>query len=364
VRTLLTIAWITLVSSLVVPPPASAGRADEDARIRLTLDTSEADQVLEILALRHLGRPIEEAQWQKLFATEPYQRLKQREKKIGEQFHNPTLAFSDDDFKTFVLSADLEQRADRLRESIASWKQADMPSLARRDLAYLPASAAIRAKVFPVIKPRGNSFVWEGSTNPAIFLYLDPEMSRAKFENTVAHELHHIGLTSVGDGYDRAIAALPERARAVADWVSAFGEGFAMLAAAGGPDIDPHAASSDAERARWNHDMANSEADLQAVNAFFLDVLAGKFANRDAIDEKASSFFGTQGPWYTVGYKMAVTVERRFGRPALIETMLDPRQLLRLYNQAAAEKNATGGSHLALWSSDLLEQLEPRPPAR
>jgi endonuclease YncB( thermonuclease family) len=54
---------------------------------------------------------------------------------------------------------------------------------------------------------------------------------------------------------------------------------------------------------------------------------------------------------------MAVMVEKRFGRPALIETMLDPRRLLVLYNQVAAEQNAAGKEHLPLWSDDLLKQV-------
>jgi hypothetical protein len=351
------------VFGLLICVPAFSAPAADNSRIQITLDSSEADQVLAILALRRGRKPIEEGQWQKLFATEPYQRLKLREKKIGEQFHDPTLAFSDEDFKKFVLSEDLLKRAERLQETIDQWKKAEMYQLAERDLQYLPPSAVIRAKVYPIIKPGRNSFVWEASSNPAIFLYLDPDVSRQKFENTVAHELHHIGLASVESGYDRKIAALTERARAAADWMGAFGEGFAMLAAAGGPNVDPHAASSAAEHARWDHDMANFSADLQSVNGFFLDILNGKFSSRDAIDEKASTFFGAQGPWYTVGYKMAVMVEKRFGRQALIETMLDPRRLLVLYNQAAAEQNAAGKEHLPLWSEELLKQVRATPSA-
>jgi hypothetical protein len=345
---------VLLLTLLVCVSAPAALSAD---RIQIALDSSEADQVLAILALRRDNKPIEGAQWEKLFGTEPYQRLKQREKKIGEQFHDPSVAFSDDDFKKFVLSEDLLKRAPQLQDTIENWKKAEMRELAERDLQYLPPSATIRAKVYPVIKPATNTFVWEASSNPAIFLYLDPDVSRAKFENTVAHELHHIGLASVESSYDKKIAALQERARAAASWMGAFGEGFAMLSAAGGPDVDPHAASSAKEHARWDHDMANFSADLQSVNAFFLDVLNGKFPNQDAIDEKAGSFFGQQGPRYTVGYKMAVMVEKRFGRPALIETMVDPRKLLVLYNRAAAEQNAAGKEQLPLWSDELLKQV-------
>ena len=90
------------------------------------------------------------------------------------------MAFSDEDFKKFVLSEDLLKRTARMQETIEKWKKADMDELAQRDLQYLPASAMIRAKVFPVIKPRTNSFVWEPQSNPAIFLYLDPDVSREK----------------------------------------------------------------------------------------------------------------------------------------------------------------------------------------
>jgi len=176
-------------------------------------------------------------------------------------------------------------------------------------------------------------------------------------KNKVAHELHHIGLESAQSEYSQKIAALSERPHAVAEWLGAFGEGFAMLAVAGGPDMDPLAGSSSEDQARWKHDLENFPSDLRSVNDFFLDVLKGKYANRDAIDEKAGDFFGTQGPWYTVGYRMAVMVEKRYGRPALIETMQDPRRLLFLYNQVASELNNAGKEHLPMWSEEVFKQI-------
>ncbi len=104
------------------------------------------------------------------------------------------------------------------------------------------------------------------------------------------------------------------------------------------PITIPPNSGQGAEHARWGHDMANFSADLRLVKGFFMDVVNGKFAGQDAIDEKTGTFFGIQGPWYTVGYKMAVMVEKRFGRETLIHTVLDPRLLLVLYNQAATEQ--------------------------
>lgn len=334
---------------------ALAGAAD---RVQLKLDSSEAEAVLAILDLHAAGKPVPEAAWQTLFATEPYRRLKEREAAIAKQFGNPAGGFTDEDFKTFVFSEEEGKQAGALRATLEAWKKADVESAARRDLSYLPAEAFIHAKLFPVVKPRKNSFVWDLQSDPTIFLYLNPEVTKEKFENTVAHELHHIGLGSIGPVYEKKIATLPEEARTVADWMGSFGEGFAMLAAAGGPDVHPHAVSLAPERARWDADMANFNANLAAVNQFFLDVLQHRFANKDAIDEKGSAFFGVQGPWYTVGYKMAVLVEKRYGRPVLIQTMLDPRCLLLRYNRVAAERNAAGDSPLPLWSDEVLSAVQ------
>lgn len=353
-----------LLSCMLFQPvwmPAAPAKAD---RVQLMMDTGEAEQVLAILALRAKGAPVPDSQWSSLFATEPYQRLKKREAAIGEQFHEPSLAFTDDDFKKFVLSDDMLKKAPELSATLERWKQANLQACADRALAYLPDSATIHAKIYPVIKPRTNSFVWEASTNAAIFLYLDPAVGREKMENTVAHELHHIGLGSLGPVYDKKIESLSPNPRAAAGWMAAFGEGLAMLAAAGGPDADPQAASDAEQRALWAHDLAQFNTDLPAVDTFFADTIAGKFPNSDAIDEKASSFYGAQGPWYTLGYKMAIIVEKRFGRAALIDTMLDPRCLLLLYNRAAAEMNAASQQPplpLPLWSAQVLEGVSAGP---
>jgi len=64
------------------------------------------------------------------------------------------------------------------------------------------------------------------------------------------------------------------------------------------------------------------------------DTLAGKLDEKQQ-NEKGMSFFGTQGPWYTVGWTMAVPVERVKGRPVLIDCMTVMRRLLRYYNNAA-----------------------------
>lgn len=321
-----------------------------DERVQLRFDTSQAESVLAIVAMHQAGDTITHADWLHLFATEPYQRLKRREADLQR-------SFSDDDFQQFVLSEDLLGRADDLRRTLDEWQTRDPNASARRVLEFLPDHARIRAAVYPMIKPQTNSFVYDLRGDPAIFLYLDPEEPAAKFENTVAHELHHIGFASVSQERDSILAGLPANVRTAAELMGAFGEGFAMLAAAGGADVHPHAVSSPGERSRWDRDMNNFNRDLRDLEEFFLDVIDGRLAGEADVRQRAFSFFGQQGPWYTVGYRMAVVVERRYGRAALIESMLDPRQLLARYNAAAAELNSQGGAPLALWSTRLLQQI-------
>jgi hypothetical protein len=318
--------------------------------VEVKLDSSEAKQVLVILAKRKQAKPVTEAVWDALFATEPCRRLKTREAAMHRDF-------TDDDFKEFVLSDELESQYEAVSQTLAGWERADLRAGGTRVLQYLPAEATIRVKVFPEIKPRHNSFVFDVETDPAIFLYPDPKISRESFDNSVAHEMHHIGLSSTDQLYDQKIAALPPASQKAAVWMGAFGEGLAVLAAAGGPDVPPHQYSQTDVQQNWERGMHTFNQDLQTLNEFFLGVVDGRLPGEVA-DQKARTFYGDiQGPWYTVGYKMATLVEKRYGRQALIECMLDRRLLLKRYNQAAEQVNASGQGHLALWSAEVLKAV-------
>jgi hypothetical protein len=330
-----------LVLALAAPSP---GAPD------LTIVTDEAEAALAILELRQAGRPVPEGAWQRLFESEGYRRLQARERAMGREFEDST-------FRAFMSSDTLLSRAPALRRTLREWSTARLNQAGRRALAYLPASTPIRARVYLLIKPRTNSFVFEPATDPAIMLYLDPARTRAQLENTVAHELHHIGYAAAC----HSTAEVPaDSALATAlQWLGAFGEGVAMLAAAGGPDIHPHATSPPADRARWDRDVANARADLRKVEAFLLDVLARRVTDPDSIAHAGMSFFGVQGPWYTLGWVMASTVERSAGRPGLVKVLCDPAELLATYNAAARDR----GDALPLWSDTLLARLTPRAPA-
>lgn len=317
----------------------------------LTIVTDEAEAALAILDLRTAGNPVPEDAWRRLFETEGYRRLKAREVAMGREFE-------DSSFRAFVTSDTLLRRAPELRRTLREWSTARLDQAGRKALAYLPAGTRIRARVYLLIKPRTNSFVFEAATDPAIMLYLNPSSTRAQLENTVAHELHHIGYAAGCDSMpDAPVDSAVSTAR---QWLSAFGEGVAMLAAAGGPEVHPHATSPPEDRARWDRDVANAPADLRRVETFLLDVLERRVTDADSISRAGMSFFGVQGPWYTLGWVMASTVERTSGRAALVKVLCDPPELLVAYNAAA--RHSPGS--LPLWSDALLARLSPGPRSR
>ncbi len=331
------------------PPPMHAHAGAAPLEVRLVTD--EAEAALAILAVQRSNGYVTPAQWERLFASEGYRRLKQREAAMGR-------AFEDTTFRQFLLSDTLAARAPELARTLEEWKRADLTSAARRALAYLPAGTRLRARLYPVIKPRPNSFVFDlGTDSAAIFLFLDPQVSRARLENTLAHELHHIGYATACR--EPPGAALPERVRAAVQWMDAFGEGIAMLAAAGGPDVHPHAVSGAEERARWDRGITNHGSEMHRLESFFLDVIEGRLTDPDAVRGAAMAFFGEQGPWYTVGWTMAASIERVYGRQRLVEILCEPGLLLRTYNEAAEVINPSRSEPLPLWSAELLGYIAP-----
>ena len=45
----------------------------------------------------------------------------------------------------------------------------------------------------------------------------------------------------------------------------------------------------------------------------------------------------------------------------MVDTMLDPRRLLLLYNQAASGQNARGKEQLPLWSEEIPKRVQVMP---
>lgn len=338
-------AALLLALPLLASVPLAAQQAD--SLLRVTVVTDEAEAVLAIAEAAARGETPGSAAWRRLFATEGYRRLVTRDSTFGR--YTPDSAFA-----AFVLSPAVQGRLPALRRALDGWRSLDAAAAARRAHAYLPSGTVLRARIYPVIKPRDNSFVWELRTNPAIFFYLDPAVSPDQAENTLAHELHHVGVAAACPATPDG-ATGPELARG---WMGGFAEGLAVLAAAGGPDVHPHASSPAAERAVWDHDVARWKDDFAALERFFLDVAHGCAGSEEETNRRGFAFVATdsvpQGPFYTVGWTMGALIERELGRAALVATLCDRPRFLAAYNHAARAANARGES-LPLWSGELLD---------
>ena len=336
-------AWLCLCACTHAAPQQAFDHPDRSGRIALRIDAAEAEAAL---AIASGPRPPSSAARTRLLDTAGVHRLQARETSMHR-------ALSDDTLVDFVASPELAARAPALRDTLQRWTSADLDAIAARILPYLPERARIVATVYPVIKPQPNSFVYFDAAGAAIFIYLDPAKTAAQFTNTVAHELHHIGFSSLGD---EPCTAAPAVCTA-RTWSSAFGEGFAMLAAAGGPDRHPHAVSPPEDRASWDRDVARFDTDLRSVESLLRDIIDGRI-DADTAQQRAMQFFGVQGAWYTVGYTMAVAVERCFGRPALVAAMRRPWTVLGLYNRARAACPTRTGPATATWDPALVQSLD------
>jgi hypothetical protein len=322
--------------------------SESDGRVAVRFVDDEAVAALEILEKEFARHPVAESEWQRLFSSEGYIRLKARETYMNR-------AFTDADFRAFIESDSLVRRTPSLRATLTGMRKVDFPDAGSRALRYLPANARIVARVYPEIKPRTNSFVFSADSVPGIFLYVDPSQSPAVFQNTLTHELHHIGLNNACRS--QSDSTLKEPIRTLVRRMGGFGEGLAMLAAAGSPDTHAHSKSDVATRERWDRDVANHQENLRLLEKFFLDVAELRVTSPDSVNTLANQFYGEQGPWYTVGWKMAVVIEKRFGRARLVSVMCNPPALLRTYNEAAAIQNRSGIERLPSWSDKLLELL-------
>lgn len=322
--------------------------------ISLRIVTDQPEAALDILDKRAQGESVTEADWQLLRETEGYRRLKARSESFGATEF-------DAKFESFLgESPEVLESREALRQTVEDWSRLSLEEVGRVALAYLPEGAVLRGSIYPVIKKPTNSFVFDLDTDPAIFLYVDPEVGAEKFANTLAHELHHIGGSSAcGEppGYEE----LDPDARNAVDWLSGFGEGLAMLAAAGGPDQDPQAHSDEEQRVTWARNLARFAEDIERLETFFLDVAAGKLSDEDR-RRQGFTFINTdeapQGAFYTVGWQMAAMVETNLGRETVIRSVCDPRELLVAWNQVVAASDASGSP--ARWSQSLLDVLYGR----
>src|ERR1041384_6021459 len=112
-RAIISAIFICFISVLV--PAQIPG----NMRVNVTVVTDEADAVLNILEKKENARELTETDWQRVFSSEGYLRLKKRELAMGRPF-------AEQDFRAFVLSEKTAQDRAALAETLAKWKEVDI----------------------------------------------------------------------------------------------------------------------------------------------------------------------------------------------------------------------------------------------
>src|SRR5918992_217302 len=179
--------WVTaFLFQAIFATAAFCDTASPNLQVRIVLD--EAEAVLAILDERATTGSVKPESWERLWKSEGFVRLKKRQESFGGKE-------IEKGFQEFLVSEEALARRSDLRAAVMAWKSLDVTAAARRAAAYLPGELPLRAAIYPVIKKAENSFVFELTTNPAIFMYVDTKVDPAKLENTLAHELHHVGIS-------------------------------------------------------------------------------------------------------------------------------------------------------------------------
>ncbi|MFO8173926.1 MAG: DUF5700 domain-containing putative Zn-dependent protease [Longimicrobiales bacterium] len=314
-----------------------AGAQARPSPLDLSLEPDQARAVMAVLTARADGDTVPDSLWARLHAAEGYRRAMERERGMNELF-GLDRGINDASFREWVLSEPSLDQLEAQRVALAAWEAVDLEWAGARALAYLPPGARLKATIYPIIREQQNSFVWEdGTGDPAIFMYVHPGKAAADLQHTLAHELHHIGLSGVCT--EAGTPTTPELAQAKR-WLSGFGEGIAVLAAAGGPDSPTHPHDPPEILDPWVARLDSLEQDMSELEGFFTEILDGRLSG-DEIGRRGLTFFSRPGSpqaaFYTVGWHMAVTVERALGRDAVIASLCDPARLLLDYQKVATE---------------------------
>jgi len=312
----------------------------------------EYDEVEASLTLLEKGfdQTLQTGDWIRLFETRGYRLLKKRELNMGN-------AFNDEDFQIFIKSLINTKTVGSYQLTFERFQAIDLNGIQQKVMAYLPKHATFNTTIIPIIKSQKNSFVHQMEGESCLFIYLAPACLKAKLENTLIHELHHIGLDSVYD--PSKYSGLETKTQKLIEWTNAFGEGFAMLAAAGGPQNHP-VPFDEQNRRVWNENSRHVEIDFEKIQCFLIHILEGQFEDEQALIAKGMELMmnnGGQGSWYTVGWKISIIIEEIFGRQTLIDCMEDLRKLYIHYNKGVKVYNSKYGLSLPSWHDKIINRV-------
>jgi len=321
----------------------------EEKSVRIEIIYDEVEDCLDLLN-KTLESTARLSDWNRLFQTRGFKLLKKRELEMEN-------SFSDSEFQAYLQSQANKSFVHSYMNSLQHFKDIDLLDIQKKVMKYLPKKAFFNTTIIPVIKPKKNSFVHRIEGESYLFTSLEPDCLKAKLENKLIHELHHIGLDSVYD--PKKYQTLDKNTQKMIEWTNAFGEGFAMLAAVGGPQYHPVPFDETAKEV-WDENIKNFEVDFNQIQRFLFSILEGQFEDDKALKAKGMELMmnnGGQGSWYTVGWKLSVIIEAVLGRKALIDCMEDLRNVYLNYNKAVEIYNNKHGLKLPFWDEKIINQF-------
>ncbi len=317
----------------------------------LNLITDEVEILIEILKRKVNNKPINKEQWDELFNSIGFKMLARRETEMNE-------GIDKSEFKDFVMNKIASYRYISYKKSLEKLKSMNSGEIIKSTKNYLPDNTKLDTDIIPVIKPQKNSFIHKINDELVLFLYLEPDILKEKMENKLIHELHHIGFDYVYQNSDYSY--LSKQAQKVIEWTNAFGEGFAMLAAAKGLENHPNKFDEDL-KSKWDKNMENYNKDFHKIQNFLLNILEGHFADDQKLYNRGFQLMtnnGGQGSWYTVGYQIAIIIEREAGHDVLIDCMKDLTKIYFQYNNLVEIYNKKRNEDLPKWNDKILTSLK------
>ena len=268
-----------------------------------------------------------------------------------------TQALTPENIKRYITSAEFKAQTAAFQFSLREWRNAHHQLIEHRLDEYLPPEGQLPLTVVAVLAPGFTHAEFDtNSASPQVFVPLLPSMLHMQVETYVGEQAYllasAITIKSLRPHYDRMTGSV----RLAVEYITEFRRGIALLAGIGGPGLHVCATCPRAERQQWDNDFVAFSADLRTLDKL---LLATALAETDLEGQRSQLDSVGVVPWQVVGYRMAVMIERHYGRKVVPNLLRDPRMLLELYNRAAVEDNAAGAvdKPLPLWSPELMRLL-------